>query len=745
MDEQEKQSYLERYRQAKENGVPFFPDVLFKDAFVSLLVFLVLIALAYFIGAPLEERADPGDTAYTPKPEWYFLFLFQLLKYFPGELEVIGVVVIPTLVIVLLFALPFLDRSSRRHFVNRPLVTGATALVLVGAVLLTVVSIREAPPPAEKTEGDRTAALYAENCATCHGASITVPPGTNLHAVIAEGKHEGMPTWSGDLTSDQIDALAGFILSPGGSKLFAENCGDCHEAPELVAGDPLELKRALEQGSSYPAHADADVPDWTEVLSQDERTALLNFLVAPDGQRLFAVNCASCHGRSVAFSGGESELLTIISQGGLHLQMPPWQGKLSASQLDTLARYVVDPASEAEGKELFEQHCSACHGERIPAMDDVAQARETIASGGAHETMPVWGDVLTSEQLDALVRYTVEAASGAPLEVGQQLFSRNCAFCHGDFGEGGPNPARTDDVIAPISTAEYLKTRDDFTLRAIIAQGQPNFGMSPFGTAFGGPLDEDEVDAIVAYMRSWELNPPVELPPEVPAAGAISLSGSDIYAELCTQCHGPAGEGGIGPSLRDPGFQADNTDQDIFDTINLGHEATAMIAWGEILTSEQIQQLVDFIRQLEPAEPTTSEGTPEATVAAPEDTPEATAEAPEGTPEATAEVPEDTPVATAETVAAAPSFAEDVMPIFEANCKLCHGVLGGWDGTSYETVMNSGDHGPTVKPGDAEGSLLGQKILGTHTEGTIMPPAGKLPDNEIQIILDWINAGAPDN
>ena len=87
MNEQEKKSYLERYKKAKEKGVPFFPDIIFKDAVVSLVVFLVLVALAYFIGAPVEGRANPNDTSYTPRPEWYFLFLFQLLKYFPGNLE----------------------------------------------------------------------------------------------------------------------------------------------------------------------------------------------------------------------------------------------------------------------------------------------------------------------------------------------------------------------------------------------------------------------------------------------------------------------------------------------------------------------------------------------------------------------------------------------------------------------------------------------------------------------------------
>src|SRR4030066_1193489 len=111
MNEKEKQAYLEKYHQDKEHGVPFFPDIIFKDVVISFVIFLILIVLASRLGAPLEARANPADTAYTPRPEWYFLFLFQLLKYFPGKLEVVGGVLIPTLLIVLMIALPFIDRN----------------------------------------------------------------------------------------------------------------------------------------------------------------------------------------------------------------------------------------------------------------------------------------------------------------------------------------------------------------------------------------------------------------------------------------------------------------------------------------------------------------------------------------------------------------------------------------------------------------------------------------------------------
>ena len=386
---------------------------------------------------------------------------------------------------------------------------------MIGVLFLTIQSNREIPPPLEVVGGDQTAILYTENCAPCHGPSISVPAGVNLHEVIAESRHDGMPAWSGDLTSDEIDALAGFIISPAGSQLFTENCSECHQVAELVASDPLALRESIQLGLEYEPHAGVEIPDWTTSIKQEEQIKLLNFLVAPDGQRLFATNCAPCHGQSVAFSGGEEQLLETISQGGMHLEMPPWREMLDEGELDLLARYVTDPGGVPEGAETFQANCSSCHGERIPSSADLETARQIIAEGGGHDTMPVWGEVLTPEQLDALVTFTVAAAEGTSVEIGQELYSQNCALCHGEFGEGGLNPSRAGDIIFPISTAEYLKTRDDSTIRSITAQGQPNYGMSPFSSSFGGPLDDEDIDTIVAFIRSWEANPPVELPPEI--------------------------------------------------------------------------------------------------------------------------------------------------------------------------------------------------------------------------------------
>jgi mono/diheme cytochrome c family protein len=702
MNEQERKDYLEKYKEAKKKGVPFYPDILFKDAVIALVVFLVLVGFAYFVGAPLEPRADPADSTYTPRPEWYFLFLFQLLKYFPGNLEVIGVIVIPGIVILLMLLLPLLDRSPKRHFFNRPWITGITSMLVLGILVLSVLSYLETPPPAEKIEGDPVASLYTENCSSCHGPSITVPEGIDLHQVIARGNHEGMPTWSGDLDTNEIDALAGFITSPGGNQLYNQYCLECHQVSDLVASNPIVLRDALEEGITYPPHLDLEIPEWNEFLSNNQVTDLLNFLVAPDGQRLYAVNCASCHGTSVAFAGEQEDLRQIISQGGLHLEMPSLQGSVTSSEMELLANYVIDPTSFPEAEEIFNENCGVCHGSRIPVAGNYDLALSSITSGGSHQTMPVWGDLLTASQLEALTAYTWDAAQGTSIEEGQTLYANNCVICHGTFGEGGRNPARSDDIIGPISSAEYLSTRDNITLFNVIAQGQPNFGMAPFGNSFGGPLSGEQIDALIAFIRTWEANPPVELPPEVQQIEDIRQSAEEIYNSTCTQCHTPGDNTGA-PDLADPAFQAGVTDSEIYDSIRNGHPSTIMIAFSSLLTNTQIENLVKLIRDLASSEESGNNGS------------------------------------------SIPSFSADILPILVAECNICHGSLGGWDGSSYDSVINSGDNGPAVIPGDAANSLLAQKLLDTQQIGGLMPPAGKLDADLIQLFLDWIIAGAPDN
>ena len=147
-----------------KTGKPFYPDQVFEDVVGMLILFVVLAAIAHFVPVPLEDVADPTNADYDPRPEWYFLFLFQLLKYFQGPFEVIGTFVIPTVGMVLLLLLPFLDKSERVVLWKRPVALTVTTVCVAGIVLLTILgasspkletteaTVQEAPQPTEEAQ-----------------------------------------------------------------------------------------------------------------------------------------------------------------------------------------------------------------------------------------------------------------------------------------------------------------------------------------------------------------------------------------------------------------------------------------------------------------------------------------------------------------------------------------------------------------------------------------------------------------
>ena len=119
-------------------GKPFYPDQVFEDVVGMLILFIVLASAALFVPVPLEDVADPTNANYDPRPEWYFLFLFQLLKYFQGPFEIIGTFIIPTVGMVLLLLLPFLDRSERKVLWKRPVALTVTTVCVAAVVTLTL-------------------------------------------------------------------------------------------------------------------------------------------------------------------------------------------------------------------------------------------------------------------------------------------------------------------------------------------------------------------------------------------------------------------------------------------------------------------------------------------------------------------------------------------------------------------------------------------------------------------------------
>src|SRR5579859_2629394 len=106
----------------------FFPEQAFRDTVAVFVAFAILFTMAVVVRVPLEQLADPTDTTYIPRPEWYFLFLFQTLKLFNGPLEIVGSVVLPGLAVLALILIPFIDRSQMVKVTRRTVAISCVAL-----------------------------------------------------------------------------------------------------------------------------------------------------------------------------------------------------------------------------------------------------------------------------------------------------------------------------------------------------------------------------------------------------------------------------------------------------------------------------------------------------------------------------------------------------------------------------------------------------------------------------------------
>ncbi len=176
--------YKAQYAGSKRSGVRFWPDIIAKDVVVAAVVIVVLVLLAKFSGAGLEPPADPTDTTYIPRPEWYFLPFFQLLKLVPGSLESAVAVGVPGALVLALLALPFFDRRSMRSLRHRPAAAFSMFFILGGAGLLLGASFRgeklgaiaaEVGRPLTSIERAGRALFKARNCGACHAIGDQKP------------------------------------------------------------------------------------------------------------------------------------------------------------------------------------------------------------------------------------------------------------------------------------------------------------------------------------------------------------------------------------------------------------------------------------------------------------------------------------------------------------------------------------------------------------------------------------------
>src|SRR5579872_6269886 len=268
----------------------FFPEQMLKDVIAVFSAFVVLYLMALLVAVPLERLADPTDHTYIPRPDWYFLFLFQTLKFFNGPLEFVGSMVLPGLATLALFLAPFIDRSTLKRVTQRTTAIGIVVLGGVGWATLTAAAIVTTPKQSESvpaaqgapaawqqlSPGELVGLAYfrKENCKACHptapGSKKTIGPdladAAQRHTgpwLIEHFKHpqqmvpgSAMPPVA--LPDDQLSALSMFILKinlnnekalfstpddiVAGALVYQENhCESCHK----VNGVGMQVGPAL--------------------------------------------------------------------------------------------------------------------------------------------------------------------------------------------------------------------------------------------------------------------------------------------------------------------------------------------------------------------------------------------------------------------------------------------------------------------------------------------------------------------
>ncbi len=199
MNRQQKEEYLREYSILKAQGKPFFPYAVAKDAVMACIVMAVIITMSLVLGAELGSKANPTTTTYVPRPEWYFFFLFEVLRVIhPPSLTPLATIGVPTICMILLFLLPFYDRGPERRPERRPVATLAGIAVIGAIAFLTYEgaqagspTVIELPTPARiQQAGGATLAEYEagkkgvaqSGCLACHkiGDNGNAGPGPDL-------------------------------------------------------------------------------------------------------------------------------------------------------------------------------------------------------------------------------------------------------------------------------------------------------------------------------------------------------------------------------------------------------------------------------------------------------------------------------------------------------------------------------------------------------------------------------------
>jgi menaquinol-cytochrome c reductase cytochrome b/c subunit len=232
VNSREKEEYLREYEQLKKKGKPFFPYAIMKDSVMFVLVAAVLVIMSLVLGAEQGPKADPTTTTYVPRPDWYFFFLFELLKVIKlPELTPLATVGIPTICMVLLLLLPFYDRGPERIPWRRPIASITGIMVIIAMAYLTYLGASAGSPTEieleTKPQFEQGRQIVAQSgCLACQnigengvegglGPELTHVgeriPREAIKRSVANGVGI-MPAYA-DLGEEKLDAVADYLAS----------------------------------------------------------------------------------------------------------------------------------------------------------------------------------------------------------------------------------------------------------------------------------------------------------------------------------------------------------------------------------------------------------------------------------------------------------------------------------------------------------------------------------------------------
>jgi menaquinol-cytochrome c reductase cytochrome b/c subunit len=239
MNRAEKEQYLREYAQIKAKGKPFFPYAVAKDSLMACFVMLTIILMSLIFGAELGPKADPTTTTYVPRPEWYFFFLFELLRVIkPAVLVPLATIGVPTVCMVLLFILPFIDRGPERRIDKRPIALTFGIFVIAAMAYLTYLGANAGSPNsidmkvAPQYEAGKLVVAQS-GCLACHkiGENGNDGPGPHLTDIgdklppaairrTLDNPTAPMPSFAG-LPEEKKAALVAFLAQLRGQKQSA--------------------------------------------------------------------------------------------------------------------------------------------------------------------------------------------------------------------------------------------------------------------------------------------------------------------------------------------------------------------------------------------------------------------------------------------------------------------------------------------------------------------------------------------